>query len=84
MSDETFEDVFHAGVWVVGVDEIDIFRDVICVEILQWRDLDLGGIHSVARYVGGMNTRREVCLSLRKQRKVEKLFNVGDGRWAVT
>lgn len=62
MSDETFEDVFHAGVWVVGVDKIDIFSDVVCVEILQWRDLDLGGIHSVVRHVGGMNSGREVSL----------------------
>ena len=52
MGDETFEDVPHAGIGVVGVNEVNILSDVVGVQILQWRDLDLGGIHEVCKYLG--------------------------------
>jgi hypothetical protein len=47
MCSEAFEDVLHTSVWVVGVDEIDILGDVVSVQVLQWRDLDLRRIHIV-------------------------------------
>lgn len=45
MHDEALEDVFAAGVGVVGVDQVDIVGDVVGVEVFQRWDLDLGGVH---------------------------------------
>lgn len=43
--DQALEDVFHARVGLVGVDQVDIVGDVVGIEIFQWWNLDLGGVH---------------------------------------
>lgn len=47
VSDEPLEDVFHALVLAERVDEDDILGDVVDGEVLEGRDLDLGGVHGV-------------------------------------
>ena len=43
--DEAFEDVFQAGVGALRIDELDVVCYVVDCEVLEGRDVDLGGIH---------------------------------------
>ena len=45
MLDEAFKDIFQAGVGALGVDELDVVCDVVDCEVLEGRNVDLGGIH---------------------------------------
>lgn len=45
MRDQSLKDVFHTGIRIVGVNKVDVVRDVVGVQVFQWRNLDLGGIH---------------------------------------
>lgn len=62
VGDQPLQHVLQAGILAEGVDEDDILGDVVDGEILQGRDLDLGGIHLevfLVSFLGGGRVRGE-------------------------
>jgi hypothetical protein len=42
---KSFEDVSEPGIWICGIDQIDVLRDVVDGEVHQGWDLDLRWVH---------------------------------------
>jgi len=45
MLHKSLQQVLQSWIGALGVDELDIFCDVVYCEIFQGRDVDFGGIH---------------------------------------
>lgn len=45
MHDESFKDILHTCIRVVGIDPDDVLGNVVDVQVHQWRNFDLGRIH---------------------------------------